>query len=86
MPVKLVSVTKTSSIVVDGEKVERARVVTLSHNWTEREITLFKKIVKQGGVVSIQGKKYECTPIDKITTTKGWADGGVEIMHGPEKE
>lgn len=85
MPIKLVSVTKTSQIVVDGERVERKRVVDLSHDWTERDIALFKKIVKQGGVVRIQGKKYECTPMEKITTTKGWADGGIEVMHGPEE-
>lgn len=85
MPIKLVSVTKTSQIVVDGERVERERVVDLSHNWTERDITLFKKIVKQGGVVRIQGKKYECTPGEKVTNSNGWADAGAPKMHGPEE-
>jgi len=45
MAIKKVSVTKTSQFIVDGEGiVDRERIVTLSHNWTERDIILFKKI------------------------------------------
>lgn len=81
---KLVSVTKGSRILVDGEEVDRRRVVDLSHNWSERDVTLFKKIVKQGGSVKIKGKSYNCTPAEKVTTSKGWADGGAAPMPGPE--
>ena len=84
MPIKLVSVTKTSTIKVDGEEIERERVVQLSHDWSERDVTLFKKIVKQGGTVRIKGIKYEITPGEKITTSKGWADEGAAPMPGPE--
>lgn len=85
MPIKKVSVTKTTSISVDGEKVDRERVVTLSENWTDKEVLLFKKIVKQGGTVRIQGKKYICIPKDNITRSNGFRDGGVEVMAGPEE-
>lgn len=84
MSIKLVSVTKTSSIRVNGELISRERVVQLSHDWSERDITLFKKIVKQGGTVRIKGVKYEITPGEKITTSKGWADAGAAPMPGPE--
>lgn len=84
MPIKLVSVTKTSRILVEGEVVSRERVVQLSHDWSESDITLFKKIVKQGGVVRIKGTKFDITPGEKITTSKGWADGGAPPMPGPE--
>jgi len=82
--IKLASVTKTSTIKADGEEIERKRVVELSHDWSERDITLFKKIVKQGGTVRIKGVKYEITPGEKITTSKGWADGGAPPIPGPE--
>ena len=85
MPIKKVSVTKTTSITVDGEKVDRERVVTLSEDWTERDILLFKKIVKQGGKVNIQGKKYICKPSEGVTRSNGFKDGGIEKMAGPEE-
>jgi len=86
MPIKKVSVTKTSQFIVDGEGiVERERIVTLSHNWTEKDIILFKKIAKQGGTCRIQGIKYIVTPGERITTSHGWADRGVGKMHGPEE-
>ena len=47
MPIKKVSVTKTSQYYIDGEGiVDRERIVILSDNWTERDITLFKKLAK----------------------------------------
>lgn len=86
MPIKKVSVTKTSQYLVDGEGiVDRERIVTLSENWTERDITLFKKLAKQGGTCRLQGIKYTITPGEKITTSKGWADPGAAPMPGPEK-
>jgi|TARA_R110000803_G_scaffold21167_2_gene53541 hypothetical protein len=86
MAIKKVSVTKTSQYSVDGEGVvSREKIVELSHNWTERDITLFKKIAKQGGTCRIQGVKYIVQPGERVTTSHGWADGGAPLMHGPEK-
>ena len=86
MSIKKVSVTKTSSFTVDGEgKVSRERIVELSHDWSEKDIILFKKIAKQGGVCRIKGNKYFVVAGEKITTSHGWADGGVGKMHGPEE-
>ncbi len=83
---KLVSVTKTSTFSVEEEGiVTRERILQLSHNWTERDIILFKKIAKQGGTCRIKGTKITAVPGEKITTSKGWADGGVPKMHGPEE-
>ena len=86
MAIKKVSVTKTSRFVIDGEGVvSRERIVEMSHNWTERDIILFKKIAKQGGTCSLQGVEYTVTPGERITTSKGWADGGTPVMPGPEE-
>jgi len=55
MTIKKVSVTKTSSYSIDGEGiVTRERIVEMSHNWTERDVTLFKKLAKQGGRVNFK--------------------------------
>lgn len=86
MSIKKVSVTKTSKFIIDGEGVvSRERIVEMSSNWTERDITLFKKIAKQGGTCKIQGIKYLVHPAERVTTSHGWADGGIGKMHGPEE-
>jgi hypothetical protein len=86
MSIKKVSVTKTSSFIVDGEgKVSRERIVELSYNWSERDVILFKKIAKQGGVCRIKGTKYTVIPGEKVTNSQFQTDGGVGKMHGPEE-
>ena len=55
MPIKKVSVTKTSQYYIDGEGiVDRDRIVTLSENWTERDIILFKKLAKKAVPVNFK--------------------------------
>lgn len=85
MPIKLVSVKKTSKIYVEGKLVTRETVVALSEDWTERDITLFKKIVKQGGRCRLQGLNYIIVPGEGVTTSKGFRDEGAAPIHGPEE-
>ena len=86
MTIKKVSVTKTSSYSIDGEGVvSRERIVEMSHNWTERDVTLFKKLAKQGGRCKLQGVEYTIIPGERITTSKGYVDGGTPVMPGPEE-
>ena len=83
---KLASLTKTSIILVNGEVISREDIVKLSDDWNDSQITLFKKMVKQGGKFSINGNKFNIKPVDKITTTGGVRDGGAPKMFGPDKE
>lgn len=86
MAIKKVSVTKTSQFTIEGEGVvSRERIVDKSHNWTDRDITLFKKIAKQGGTCRIQGVKYIVQPGERVTTSHGWKDAGIGKMYGPEE-
>ena len=86
MSIKKVSVTKTSSFTVDGEgRVSRERIVDLSYNWSEKDVILFKKIAKQGGICRIKGIKYTVVPGEKITNSQFQRDGGDAKMHGPEE-
>ena len=85
MSIKKVSVTKTSTFIIDGEGVvTRERIVDLSHNWTEKDIILFKKIAKQGGTCRIKDVKYIVRPGEQITNSQFQRDGGAAKMHGPE--
>ncbi len=87
MSIKKVSVTSTSTFVIDGEGVvTRERIVGMSHNWTERDIALFKKIAKQGGSCKIQGVKYMVSIGDKITNSQfERVSATIPKMHGPEE-
>jgi len=35
-----------------------------SKTWTEPQVNFFKKMLKQGGTFSIQGRKYKIKPAD----------------------
>lgn len=35
-----------------------------SETWTEPQVNFFKKMLKQGGTFSIQGRKYKIKPAD----------------------
>jgi len=86
MSIKKVSVTKTSTFIIDGEGVvTRERIVDLSHDWTEKDVILFKKIAKQGGTCRIKDVKYTVRPGEKITNSQFQRDGGAAKMHGPEE-
>jgi len=86
MSIKKVSVTKTSTFIIDGEGVvTRERIVELSYNWSEKDIILFKKIAKQGGTCRIKDVKYTVRPGEQITNSQFQRDGGVGKMHGPEE-
>mgnify|MGYP006397479407 FL=1 len=83
---KLVSVTKTSIILVNEESISREDIVKLSDDWNDSQITFFKKIVKQGGTFSINGNKFNIKSGEKVMTSGGVRDGGAPKMFGPEKE
>ena len=85
MSLKKVSITKTSTYTIEGEGiVDRERILELSKDWSDNHITLFKKLAKQGGVCRIMGVKFTIKVGERITTSKGFKDGGVPLMYGPE--
>lgn len=58
-------------------------VITLSEKWTEKELNLFRKILKQGGRFSIQGIKFYITVPEQIYNNKGEVEG---VIHEHEDE
>lgn len=83
---KLVSIVKTSKILANDKEISREDVLKHSEDWTDAQITFFKKIVRQGGTFRINGVKFDIKAGDKITNSLGQKDGGAPKMFGPEKE
>jgi hypothetical protein len=58
-------------------------VIDLSTKWTEKELNLFRKMLKQGGRFSIQGVKFSITVPEQIYNNKGEVEG---VIHENEEE
>lgn len=71
-------------IINDRTKnLTKDEVIAMSEKWTEKEITFFKKMLKQGGFFSIQGKKFYITVPEQIYNNKGEVEG---VIHEHEDE
>ena len=58
-------------------------VITMSEKWTEKELNLFRKMLKQGGRFSVQGVKFYITVPEQIYNNKGEVEG---VIHEHEDE
>jgi len=85
MELKKVNITKSTDVTANGMNITREQIIELSKDWSDTHISLFKKIVRQGGRVTIQNIHFICTPLGKITNSQNMKDGGAPKMYGPEK-
>lgn len=46
---------------------EKDEIIKLSESWTENEEFLFRKLLKQGGSVNIQGNHFKVVPQEKFS-------------------
>ena len=55
------SIRRTQKIYLNKSQTpsEKAEIITLSEEWTEKEEETFKKILKQGGSMNIQGNHFK---------------------------
>jgi hypothetical protein len=53
----------------------------MSEKWSDKDITFFKKMLKQGGRFSINGTKFYITIPEQIYNQKGEIEG---VMHNEE--
>jgi len=58
-------------------------IITLSEKWTEKEVNLFRKMLKQGGRFSVQGTKFYITVPEQIYNNKGEVEG---VIHNEEED
>jgi hypothetical protein len=59
MALKGQSIRNGVSITLNGEKVEKAEVITLSQDWNESQEKFFKKMLQQGGKCKVNGNSFE---------------------------
>ena len=58
-------------------------IISLSKKWNERELNLFRKMLKQGGRFSIQGTKFYIMVPEQIYNNKGEVEG---VIHNEEED
>ena len=66
-----------------GEKLDKETIITKSEKWSDKEVTFFKKMLKQGGRFSIKGEKFYITVPEQIFNQKGEVEG---VMHNEEED
>lgn len=71
MALKPQSIRKGIIIKFDNVEVDKQTVLLASESWTPSHETLFKKLLKQGGMFKISGVKVEVIPAMKIVNSKG---------------
>ena len=76
------SIRKNVQIKFDGKIVDKKTVLEKSESWTEKQIILFKKFLKQGGKCKIQGVVVEVLPPAQLVTSKGEKPGGIITVPG----
>lgn len=69
MILKKQSIRRIDEVTIDGEKTTKEELISLSENWAEKESTIFKKVLTQGGTCHIQGRVYRVDKAEPIRMT-----------------
>jgi len=72
------SIRKGTIVMFDGLVVEKQVVLETSKSWEPKHETMFKKLLKQGGIFKANGVLIRVIPPDQILTSKGERDGGIQ--------
>ena len=66
------SIRKEHLIYLNGELLEKDEMIEISEEFTEQEEQRFRKMLKQGGKIKIQGNIYEIKRNDhKVRNSRG---------------
>ena len=79
------SIRKNVQIKFDNKIVDKKTVLEKSESWTENQIILFKKFLKQGGKCKIQGVIVEVLPPAQLVTSKCEKPSGKMIAPGADQ-
>jgi len=71
-------------IKLNDEYVHKSTVIALSESWNEKQITYFRKMLKQGGALKINGDRFEIEIGESILNSRGEKDGGTFKVPGPD--
>ena len=68
------SIRSTQSIYLNGNSIpsEKSEVIALSEHWIDMEEAIFRKLLKQGGSVTIQGTHFKIVREEKQVGLREW--------------
>jgi hypothetical protein len=68
------------TVYCDGNKLTKDELINLTLNWSEKETSLLKKMLKQGGTFRIKGKKFVIFALETIYNSKGEEEQPLEVL------
>ena len=68
------SIRSTQSIYLNGNSTpsDKSEVIALSEHWIDMEEAIFRKLLKQGGSVTIQGTHFKIVREEKQVGLREW--------------
>ena len=73
-------------IQMNGEYIKKETIISLSESWNDKQISYFRKMVRQGGNVKINGDLFEITINNNIIlNSRGEKDGGIITIPGADE-
>ena len=76
------SIRRGVSISSQGNLLDKDSIISMSEKWNDKEVNLFKKMLRQGGSFSIRGKKFRITVPEQIYNNEGEVEG---VIHNEEE-
>jgi|TARA_R100001460_G_scaffold79507_1_gene120493 hypothetical protein len=74
-------------ILLDDEVLTKDQILEFNKEWSEKEELLFRKMLKQGGVIRIQGKKFKIENEENINlNSRGNTDAPITPMDYTEDD
>ena len=68
-------------ILLDDEVLTKDQILEFNKEWSEKEELLFRKMLKQGGIIRIQGKKFKIKNEENINlNSRGNTDAPITPM------
>lgn len=66
MKLKKQSIRDINSITINGLKTTKDEILHISMDWAEKEVVLFKKVLRQGGTCKIRENTFRVTKVEPI--------------------
>ena len=74
-------------ISLDDEVLTKDQILEFNKEWSEKEELLFRKMLKQGGIIRIQGKKFKIKNEENINlNSRGNTDAPITPMDYTEDD
>ena len=73
------SIRKEVTIYFNNIKIDKAEMIEISKDFTEKEIKHFKKMLQQGGKIRVQGNLFVIKRNEKMRNSKGEFESPIKL-------